>query len=210
MTYLMPPLNALRAFEAAARHLSFKLAARELHVTPGAIGQRVKILEERLGVRFFQRLHKRLVLTTAGQAYLGSIRDAFTEIAAATMSITPPGVAVTLNVGVHGAFVWSRLYASLDVFRATDPRVGVRVTQPAGLRELEEGKLDLAIDRGVTQHPGYICERIGSYQDHTGAGFFLICPSGTTECAEIESFRSWILSRGTVVPMPMKAIMRRR
>jgi DNA-binding transcriptional LysR family regulator len=63
MTYLLPPLNPLRAFEAAARHLSFKLAAHELHVTPGAISQQVKTLEDRLGLPLFDRLHKQLVLT---------------------------------------------------------------------------------------------------------------------------------------------------
>jgi DNA-binding transcriptional LysR family regulator len=73
MTYILPPLNALRAFEAAARHLSFKLAAHELHVTPAAVGQQVKALEARLGVRLFERLHKQLVLTEAGQAYLPEI-----------------------------------------------------------------------------------------------------------------------------------------
>jgi DNA-binding transcriptional LysR family regulator len=61
MTYTLPPLNALRAFEAAARHLSFKLAAHELHVTPAAVGQQVKALEARLGVRLFERLHKQLI-----------------------------------------------------------------------------------------------------------------------------------------------------
>ena len=63
MTYALPPLNALRAFEAAARHLSFKLAAHELHVTPAAVGQQVKALEARLGVQLFERLHKQLILT---------------------------------------------------------------------------------------------------------------------------------------------------
>ena len=70
MTYILPPLNALRAFEAAARHLSFKLAAHELHVTPAAVGQQVKALEERLGVRLFERLHKQLILTPAGLIFL--------------------------------------------------------------------------------------------------------------------------------------------
>ena len=55
MTYILPPLNALRAFEAAARHLSFKLAAHKLHVTPAAVGQQVKALEARLGVQLFER-----------------------------------------------------------------------------------------------------------------------------------------------------------
>src|SRR5262252_7634456 len=77
MTYLLPPLNPLRAFEAAARHLSFKLAAHELHVTQGAIGQQVKSLEERLGVALFERLHKQLMLTPAGRDYVTSVRDGF-------------------------------------------------------------------------------------------------------------------------------------
>ena len=69
MTYLLPPLNPLRAFEAAARHLSFKLAAHALHVTPTAVGQQVKALEDRLGVRLFERLHKQLVLTAPGNTW---------------------------------------------------------------------------------------------------------------------------------------------
>jgi LysR family transcriptional regulator, glycine cleavage system transcriptional activator len=70
MTYLLPPLNALRAFEAAARHLSFKQAAHELHVTAGAVSQQVRLLEERLGVQLFERLTRQVVLTPAGEAYL--------------------------------------------------------------------------------------------------------------------------------------------
>src|SRR3954468_1778073 len=63
MSYRMPPLNALRAFEASARHLSFKQAANELNVTPGAVSQHVKSLEDLLGVKLFQRLHKSLAMT---------------------------------------------------------------------------------------------------------------------------------------------------
>src|SRR5260221_6826268 len=76
MTYLLPPLNALRAFEAAARHLSFKQAARELHVTAGAVSQQVRLLEERLGVQLFERLTRHVVLTPVGEAYLTPIRQA--------------------------------------------------------------------------------------------------------------------------------------
>ena len=68
MTYLLPPLNALRAFEAAARHLSFKQAAHELHVTAGAISQQVRLLEERLGVQLFERRTRQVVLTSAGES----------------------------------------------------------------------------------------------------------------------------------------------
>ena len=72
MTYRLPPLNTLRAFEAAARHLSFKTAANELGVTPGAISQKVKKLEASLGVPLFRRLPHGLLLTEEGEAYLPS------------------------------------------------------------------------------------------------------------------------------------------
>ena len=116
MTYILPPLNALRAFEAAARHLSFKLAAHELHVTPAAVGQQVKALEARLGVRLFERLHKQLVLTEAGQAYLPEISGGFRRIADATAQLKPVG-AVLLQLGVHGSFDLRRL--DLAEFRAS-------------------------------------------------------------------------------------------
>jgi LysR family transcriptional regulator, glycine cleavage system transcriptional activator len=84
MTYLLPPLNALRAFEAAARHLSFKQAAHELHVTAGAISQQVRLLEERLGVQLFERRTRQVILTSAGETYLAQIRQAFVA------SLRPP------------------------------------------------------------------------------------------------------------------------
>ena len=80
MARSLPPLNALRAFEAAARHLSFTKAAAELHVTPAAIGQQVKLLEDHLGVALFRRLHRALMLTEAGQTCLPGVRDGFDRI----------------------------------------------------------------------------------------------------------------------------------
>jgi len=186
MTYTLPPLNALRAFEAAARHLSFKLAAHELHVTPAAVGQQVKALEVRLGVRLFERLHKQLILTEAGQAYLPEISDGFRLIADATLRLKPAG-AVLLQLGVHGALDLRRL--ELAEFRNVHVEVGLRVLQPAGLHELIEGKVDVLIVRGLGHHPGYRCDRI-----HEGAGLgdWLIAPEGTADCPEIASFRDWL------------------
>ena len=123
MTYILPPLNALRAFEAAARHLSFKLAAHELHVTPAAVGQQVKALEARLGVRLFERLHKQLILTAAGQAYLPEISDGFRRIADATSQLRPAG-AVLLQLGVHGSFDLRR--RELAQFRSAHAEIGPR------------------------------------------------------------------------------------
>jgi len=186
MTYSLPPLNALRAFEAAARHLSFKLAAHELHVTPAAVGQQVKALEARLGVRLFERLHKQLILTEAGQRYLPEISDGFRRIADATVRLKPAGAA-QLQLGVHGAFDLRRL--ELAEFRATHAEIGLRVLQPAGLHELVEGKVDALIARGVGHHPGYRCDRIN---EGSGLGDWLIAPEGTADCPEIAGFRKWL------------------
>ena len=131
MTYILPPLNALRAFEAAARHLSFKLAAHELHVTPAAVGQQVKALEARLGVRLFERLHKQLVLTEAGQAYLPEISGGFRRIANATEKLKPVG-AVLLQLGVHGSFDLRRLELGIHDKARIHPQRGKLV-----LRTLE-------------------------------------------------------------------------
>ncbi len=77
MARRLPPLNALRAFEAAARHLSFTKAAEELFVTQAAISHQIKALEEMLGVRLFRRYNRRLELTQAGRSYLPPLCDAF-------------------------------------------------------------------------------------------------------------------------------------
>lgn len=186
MTYILPPLNALRAFEAAARHLSFKLAAHELHVTPAAIGQQVKALEARLGVQLFERLHKQLILTAAGQAYLPGISDGFRRIADATAQLRPEAAAL-LRVGVHGGLDLRRL--DLAGFRSAHAEIGLRVLHPAGLHELIEGKLDLLIARGITHHPGYRCERLDA---GSGTGDWLMAPEGSADCPEVVSFRDWL------------------
>ena len=186
MTYTLPPLNALRAFEAAARHLSFKLAAHELHVTPAAVGQQVKALEARLGVQLFDRLHKQLILTVAGRAYLPGVSEGFRHIAEATSQLRPAGV-VLLQLGVHGGFDLRRL--ALAAFRSTHAEIGLRVLHPAGLHELVEGKVDLLIARGLGHHPGYRCDRI---DEGSGLGDWLVAPEGTADCPEIVSFRDWL------------------
>ncbi len=191
MTYLLPPLNPLRAFEAAARHLSFKLAAHELHVTPGAVGQHVKALEDRLGVRLFERLHKQLILTPAGQEYVTSVQKGFYRIADATERLKPHGVAAVLSLGVYARFDLARLRP--DRFRATHPTIGLRIMEPAGLPELVEGKVDVLIDRSLGHHPGYRCDRL---ETGSGVGDYLVCPVGTANCPENETLRAWLRRAG--------------
>jgi len=206
MTYLLPPLNPLRAFEAAARHLSFKLAAQELHVTAGAVGQQVKALEDRLGLPLFERLHKQLILTPAGQEYLTGVQKGFYHIAVATERLKPRGIAAVLSVGVYARFDLARLRP--DRFRAAHPTIGLRIMEPAGRTELVVGKVDALIDRKPSDHAGYRCERL-----ETGlpAGDYLICPEGTAGCAEIEALRAWLNdadAAGRVVRFPRAAVRR--
>jgi LysR family transcriptional regulator, glycine cleavage system transcriptional activator len=203
MTYLLPPLNPLRAFEAAARHLSFKLAAHELHVTPGAVGQQVKALEDRLGVRLFERLHKQLMLTPAGREYVAAVQKGFYRIADATERLKPHGVAHVVSLGVYARFDLARVRP--EGFRAAHPTIGLRIMEPAGLPELVEGKVDALIDRNPGHHSSYRCERL---ETGSAAGDYLICPEGTAGCREIQSLRAWLKgtdAAGRVVRFPRAA-----
>lgn len=100
MTYRLPALNTLRAFESAARHLSFKTAASELGVTAGAVSQQVKKLEASLGVALFRRLPQGLLLTAEGEAYLPRITRVFEDLTDATEAIAPDINGKKFNVGL--------------------------------------------------------------------------------------------------------------
>jgi LysR family glycine cleavage system transcriptional activator len=103
MTYRLPPLGGLRAFEAAARHMSFKLAADELGVTAGAVSQHVKGLEETLGLKLFKRNARSIELTAVGRNYLPPISTAFEIIAEATETSAPALRGWKLRVGIAPA-----------------------------------------------------------------------------------------------------------
>jgi DNA-binding transcriptional LysR family regulator len=186
MTYLLPPLNALRAFEAAARHLSFKLAAHELCVTAGAVSQQIRGLEERLGLELFERRNRQVLLTQAGDDYLPAVRDAFRRLASATETLKPPHVVSVLRVGIHPHFDIARL--DLARFRKAEPTVVLRILDPAGIDELLHGKLDALIEHGPVRQPGYRCEplRGRGVRDH------LVIPAGTADCPEIIALHRWL------------------
>ncbi|PWV63140.1 transcriptional regulator GcvA [Plasticicumulans acidivorans] len=129
----LPPLNAVRAFEAAARHQSFALAAEELSVTPAAISQQVRLLEARLDIALFQRLNNGLRLTEAGRAYLPALSAALDELARASARVQASGLRGTVTVSALGSFAvhwlaprvaeFSALYPELDLYLHTDSRV---------------------------------------------------------------------------------------
>ncbi|MGI9506254.1 MAG: LysR substrate-binding domain-containing protein [Geminicoccaceae bacterium] len=160
MTYHVPPLNALRAFEAAARHLSFKQAAAELNVTPGAVSQQVKSLEDTLGVQLFDRIHNGLMLTSEGQAYLTPIRSAFTNISVATEMISPRADGVDLTIGAEANFAIKWLVPKMAAFQRASPDVRVRIGEASSAEAVVQGEVDIAILKGVSAYGGLRCDLV--------------------------------------------------
>ena len=154
MTYRIPPLNALRAFESAARHLSFKQAATELCVTPGAVSQQVKTLEDVLGVRLFDRIHNGLMLTTEGQQYLTPIRSAFTNISVATEMIAPRAGDVDLTIGADATFAIKWLVPKMAAFQRVHPDLRVRIGEADTAEAVVKGEVDIAILKGISAYNG--------------------------------------------------------
>lgn len=124
----LPPLNALRAFEAAARHGSFVAAADELSVTPAAISHQVKALEERLGVGLFHRLARGLALTEDGKALLPELRDAFDRMALALDRIGRQASSKVLTLSLITTFLLAWLVPRLHRFQTRHPDIEVRLT----------------------------------------------------------------------------------
>ncbi|KAA0595663.1 transcriptional regulator GcvA [Azospirillum lipoferum] len=155
MSYRMPPLNALRAFEASARHLSFKLAANELNVTAGAVSQHVKSLEDLLGVKLFRRLHKSLALTQAGQSYLPALRNAFSIISESTQRIAVKRSVEVFSIGVQAAFAVKWLFPRLPLFLDDNPHIDVRLSSSIELEEVRQGLVDAVIRYGTGHFPGF-------------------------------------------------------
>lgn len=129
MTYRIPSLNGLKAFEAAARHLSFKAAAGELGVTAGAISQQVKRLEISLGISLFRRLPQGLLLTREGEAYLPRISRAFDLLTEATEAVAPALNGRKLSVGLSECVIarlpdgWPHRSQALDAY-IRETRIG--------------------------------------------------------------------------------------
>ena len=118
----LPSLNALQAFEAAARHLSFTSAARDLHVTTAAVSHQVKQLEASLGLQLFERSNNRLRLTLAGETYAPEVREAFRRLHASTHHLIGAS-SVTLRVMVRAGFCQRWLLPRLPRFQAAHPQV---------------------------------------------------------------------------------------
>jgi LysR family glycine cleavage system transcriptional activator len=156
MKRTLPPLNALRAFEAAGRLGSFKEAAAELHVTHGAVSQHVRALEEWLGASLFERHNRRVALTPAAKAYLAEIGPLFEELSQATARYGFPEThSRTLSVNAPATFTLRWLVPRLATFRAAHPDVDVNVqTSNESLESLKES-YDVIVRGGPDTFYGY-------------------------------------------------------
>ncbi|NML35069.1 transcriptional regulator GcvA [Paraburkholderia antibiotica] len=156
MKRILPPLNALRAFEAAGRLGSFKEAAAALHVTHGAVSQHVRLLEAWLGASLFERHNRRVTLTPAARAYLEQIGPLFEQLAQATAQYgVPEALSRTLSVNAPATFTLRWLVPRLAKFRAGHPDVEVNVETSNGPLESLKENYDVIIRGGPDTFYGY-------------------------------------------------------
>jgi LysR family glycine cleavage system transcriptional activator len=141
----LPPLTELRAFEAAARHLSFKMAAAELHVTPTAISHQIKLLERYCGKTLFRRRPRPLALTTAGEQLFPVIRDGFRTFADVLTTLRPGATGGRLRITATNAFAARWLVPRLPSWRAAHPRLKLNILGTDAVLDLASGEADIAI-----------------------------------------------------------------
>jgi len=172
--YRLPPLNALRVFEAAARHLSFKEAANELSITQAAVSHQVKSLEDYLGVELFRRSGRGVQLTEAARAALPRLRDGFDALAAAVELIRERGGETDLAITAPPVFTARWLMPRLADFSKRNPKIEVRVVSSskmvdagaldtavmAGTLDLRDDTSGVEIHLGLGEYPGYRSNRL--------------------------------------------------
>ena len=160
MKHQLPPLNALRAFEATARHLSVKNAADELCVTAGAVSQLIKSLELHLGIALFRRANRGIFLTDAGQAYLPPVRNAFRQISDATRRVAVPAESGILTVSATPFFASAWLVPRLKGFHDAHPDIDLQVVSSTALADFSRDGVDVAIRHGLGRYPGLSSQRV--------------------------------------------------
>jgi len=154
MAARLPSLNGLRAFEAAARHMSFTLAASELNVTQTAISHQIRRLEEELGVRLFIRQNRALSLTPEAKEYLPGIRAAFNDLRLATDRLLRKDDGHVLTVSTLASLAAKWLLPRISDFQEKHPGIDVRITTSTALVDFKRDGVDAAIRYGRGQWPG--------------------------------------------------------
>lgn len=156
----LPPLQTLRAFEAAARLRSFTAAARELNITQSAVSQQVQLLEEALGRKLFDRLTRRLVLTHAGELFTPTVRQALDMIAEVTSHVRADAPASDLSLAVIPSLSTRWLVARLPRFRERHPGIDLALFPAIEPTEMQECGADLGILYGTGRWRGFRSEEL--------------------------------------------------
>ncbi len=156
----LPPLNALRAFEAAARHLSFTRAAEELFVTQAAVSHQIKGLEEFLGMKLFLRKNRTLLLTEEGQSYFLEIKDIFVSLQEATNRLLAMGAKGSITIALPPSFAVQWLVPKLADFAEIQPDIDVRIKAVDSEDGFLTDDVDLAIYYGRGRWPGLVAEKL--------------------------------------------------
>ncbi|MBY6240136.1 LysR family transcriptional regulator [Methylosinus sp. Sm6] len=154
----LPPLATLRAFEAAARHLSFRRAADELLVTPTAISHQIRLLEEALGMALFVRQVRRVALTEAGQRLYPTLRDGFDAFERAIADLAPQHRRKAVTLAATTLFTARRLLPALGSFRSDHPEFDLRLHASDELVDLVSGVADIAVRYGAGPFDGLVAE----------------------------------------------------
>ena len=149
----LPPLNALRAFEVAGRHLSFTQAAAELHVTPGAISQQIRSLEDYLEVKLFKRKNRTIVLTDAGQLFLPLISSGFEQFSEAVALLRERRSDGPLTITSAASFMAKWLIPRLLRFKSLHPDIDVRIDTSDRLVDFLHEDIDVGIRFGNGVYP---------------------------------------------------------
>lgn len=156
----LPPLNSLRVFESAARHLSFTKAAEELHVTPGAVSQQIKALEDFIGTPVFRRHKRTLLLTDEAQAGLPVLREGFEKLAEAARLIAARADSGKLTVSVAPSLAAKWLVPRLDRFHTRHPDVDVWVSADMDVVDFSVDDVDVAIRYGPGGYVSLVVEHL--------------------------------------------------
>ncbi|MBU6456245.1 MAG: transcriptional regulator GcvA [Bradyrhizobium sp.] len=154
MASRLPSLNGLRAFEAAARHLSFTNAATELNVTQTAISHQIRRLEEELGIRLFVRQNRALALTPQARDYLPGVRAAFNDLRLATDRLLRKDDDHVLTISTLASLAAKWLLPRMSTFQEAHPGIDVRITTSTALVDFKSGDVDAAIRYGRGHWPG--------------------------------------------------------
>jgi len=163
MALRLPPLNALKALEAAGRHVSFTRAAEELHVTPGAISRQIKLLEDILGVELFERTNRDLRITDETKLYAATLTEVFDRIDAATQRLLNARRERPLHVHCPMTFTLKWLVTRLPAFHALYPKREIRLTTslaPLPTHLLSTGDVDVVIQQGTGSWPDLTAHKL--------------------------------------------------